>query len=1157
MIIDKLILEDYIPLTIISHINRLEMDFFENSIMPILGKNGCLVGDTEIDVPRDMTDNTDGYKLKDLVGKEFLTYCYNIKEKKLELKKAKNVRKTGEKREVWKVKYKGVNYKGFKNYDSIIGTPCHRMLLSDGTYKPLGELKKGDRLYSLYRKRNGQYIKIWDTNNTPYHEHKLITESLYGYSEITHHKNKKKYDNSVINLAPMTSTEHKSLHAKERKFYGRLLWEKVGHPRGHLSKPHTKAAKRRISDSIKAVCDRKRTILANSIYTKDKLYKKYILENKTLPQIAEELGTYYHNIHKYLKYHQIPLRHHNHVVESVEFYGYEDVYDMEVEDNHNFVANGVLVHNSGKSATLKELSPLPAISTSYSKTGSKEIHITHNYSKYICISDFGNKQHTHSFIKDTIELNTSGKANIQVDLCKQHLGYDIFLDKLTSNRFKISNLSKSERKDLFLKLYPSDLSFLSTYYKKICSMIRDKKSNIKMLEGRKNLINDKLIEKSHLKELYILKASLDDFNNVIDKISFILDHENTDYDNKKQKCNIHSFDDIINKCNSIDDNILDVRKKANHIFNVKDYNVYKGMLINNKKNEIARVTHTEEELIELKEALEKLEEYKDTNSEQLILELSEKIKVSKDALLELNYDEKLPIISKTKIEEVKSNIYPNLKNNLNHIHSLGIKIYRKGTIKKIKDKILEYDMILNDLSSNKTIYKNHLKVVLKKTENAKKYTYPDHCKETCGIKSYIEKLKETNRKELEGLKEKISEIDKNSSTYTFKSERLKKLCEYDSTIGPIIANIENTIRWNHWGKYLLNEFDLNTLLNKDIFQLSNNLNKLIITSEKYHKANEVKEDLTLHEYKLKILKEAQLPAQQIISKTIIEKQALVIKKNIEYETLNNTINKLSTDISGVDKLLSSVKDYDELQKVFITYSNNSLIDKHIEFNNMVLKELEGYKNITSNKLREIESTITEQENLQIRLNDELNPSLKIVRAQLKKYVNVERALSPKVGMPQKYIIKLINSLITIVNGYLQDIVSYPMELIHIDESKSLDFSLKVRFDTHAISDISVGSSAQKHMIDNAFTIAAYIYANYHEEYVLKLDEIDAYLEMAHEVRTIEFLAKITRQCNIKQLFLVSQHQILLTAFQHCNIFCLSDTENMSISEDTNKYIKIN
>ena len=830
---------------------------------------------------------------------------------------------------------------------------------------------------------------------------------------------------------------------------------------------------------------------------------------------------------------------------------------LEMDFYENSIIPVLGKNGSGKSATLKEISPLPAISTSYKKTGSKEIHLTHNYNDYICISDFNNKQHTHSFIKDGVELNTSGKSNVQIDLCKHHLAYDTFVDKLTSNKFKISSLSKSERKDLFLKLYPSDLSFLSIYYKKICSMLKDKKSNIKMLENRKSLIIDKVIEKSHLNELYKLRAQLNDFNNVVDKVLFILNHENTEYANKKQKCDICTFDDVIDKCNDIDNNILKIRKKSKHIFNTKDYKVSKKVLLSDKKNENNKIVPLEQDMIELKEALEKLEEYKDTNSEQLMAELSEKIKVNEDALIAIKYDNKLPIIDKSKLEDIKNDTFSKLKNNLNIIHSLGVRIYHTDTMFKLKDKLIEYGMILNDLSSNKNIYENQIKAVLKKIENSKKYTYPEHCKEKCGIRNYIKKIIDSNNNELLVLKDKIIEIDKDSKKYIDKENKLKKLCEYDNTVGPILTSLKNLIQWNHWGKYLLNGFSLINLINKDIFQLSNNLNKLIINSEKYHKATEINEDLKLNKYKLQILKEAQLPAQQIISKTIIEKQAMLLKKNLSYNKLNNKITKLNTDIKHIEELLTNTVEYETLQKDFITYSNNSLIDKHIEFNNTVLLELEHYKNITNNKLREIETTINEQERLQIRLNDEINPSLRIINKELKKYKNVERALSPKVGMPQKYIIKLINSLITIVNEYLQDIVTYPMELVHIDETKALDFSLKVRFDTHFINDVSIGSSAQKHMIDNAFTIAAYIYANYHESYSLKLDEIDAFLEMAHEVKTIEFLAKVTKRFNIKQLFLVSQHQVLLTAFQNCNIFCLSDTENMSVTEDTNKHIKIN
>ena len=36
----------------------------------------------------------------------------------------------------------------------------------------------------------------------------------------------------------------------------------------------------------------------------------------------------------------------NHRVISVEPYGVEDVYDLQVNPHHNFVANGIVIHNS-------------------------------------------------------------------------------------------------------------------------------------------------------------------------------------------------------------------------------------------------------------------------------------------------------------------------------------------------------------------------------------------------------------------------------------------------------------------------------------------------------------------------------------------------------------------------------------------------------------------------------------------------------------------------------------------------------------------------------------------------------------------------------------------------------------------------------------------
>src|SRR4030067_821247 len=94
------------------------------------------------------------------------------------------------------------------------------------------------------------------------------------------------------------------------------------------------------------------------------LYDLYIEKQISLKDMAINYGVVGKTVKSWLINYNIPLRSkrdalrifrkNNHAVVSKEFLGYEDVYDMEVEDTHNVVANGIVVHNSGKS-TLIEL----------------------------------------------------------------------------------------------------------------------------------------------------------------------------------------------------------------------------------------------------------------------------------------------------------------------------------------------------------------------------------------------------------------------------------------------------------------------------------------------------------------------------------------------------------------------------------------------------------------------------------------------------------------------------------------------------------------------------------------------------------------------------------------------------------------------------------
>ncbi|KKN90069.1 hypothetical protein LCGC14_0231820 [marine sediment metagenome] len=335
----------------------------DNKAEPSLGANGCLIGSTEVDVPRDLSGSTRGIPIRELIGKTFHVFCYDKINNCFTLKRAKDVRKTGIRKPVYKLSYEGKDYKHFHSYDYIIGTYDHPILKTDGSYCKLGELKRGDSLRSLYRKTYDGYVHLVlnDSKCKSKYEHKFIGELVCGQYDVHHHKNHKKWDNSIENLEGLSSVEHQSLHAYKNHEKENFMWNI--HPKGMKGKKHSSTTKAKISSTIKYQWkeDRQRRVLAikNAGIAKrnksgKKINNKAWLENiyksgATGKEIAKICECSTQTVYNRLSDFGVVIRKTNHKVISVEFYGYEDVYDMEVEDCHNFVANGIVVHNSGKS----------------------------------------------------------------------------------------------------------------------------------------------------------------------------------------------------------------------------------------------------------------------------------------------------------------------------------------------------------------------------------------------------------------------------------------------------------------------------------------------------------------------------------------------------------------------------------------------------------------------------------------------------------------------------------------------------------------------------------------------------------------------------------------------------------------------------------------
>lgn len=126
----------------------------------------------------------------------------------------------------------------------------------------------------------------------------------------------------------------------------------------------------------------------------------------------------------------------------------------------------------GKSSLLEELSPLPAVPANYNKGGSKQFECEHNTHNYRLTSDFS-KGSSHSFLKDGVELNPGGTITVQKTLVEQEFGYTNDLHELLLGRVKFTKLTAKARREWFVKLCETDVSYATRVYATLAQSARN------------------------------------------------------------------------------------------------------------------------------------------------------------------------------------------------------------------------------------------------------------------------------------------------------------------------------------------------------------------------------------------------------------------------------------------------------------------------------------------------------------------------------------------------------------------------------------------------------------------------------------------------------------------------------------------------------------
>lgn len=258
---------------------------------------------------------------------------------------------------------------------SIICTPDHRIRLKSGVWVQAKELKRYNKLAHLRRGIGEQgRPRIFGSNNFMDLEHNIIKRDYFNCNDsrmCIHHKDGNKSNNSLDNLELLSLKDHSKYHTEELIEKGIIDTKTFRDPKykektitktkittlNKISKEETvrlllenncsisgcgydySTIKRRVEEynidlnELKEMCrglDREN-------------FTKVFFEEKGLStKIAKRLHIGSDTSNKYIKKYNLCY---NHMVQSVKPVGKYHVYDLEVEQYHNFIVSEICVHN--------------------------------------------------------------------------------------------------------------------------------------------------------------------------------------------------------------------------------------------------------------------------------------------------------------------------------------------------------------------------------------------------------------------------------------------------------------------------------------------------------------------------------------------------------------------------------------------------------------------------------------------------------------------------------------------------------------------------------------------------------------------------------------------------------------------------------------------
>ena len=808
-------------------------------------------------------------------------------------------------------------------------------------------------------------------------------------------------------------------------------------------------------------------------------------------------------------------------------------------------------NGSGKSVTLRQLSPYPTVRSMFGKAGFKSLVLEKNGVYYKLDSEYEKPSSPHAFYEgeDEDNLNVGRTTETQKELIIEHLGITPLIDDLIMNRYVFPKMAVTKRKEFLMGVNPDQIGFVLTLIRQTSSKIKACKNNIARLQQRKILLEQELLDDE---SLLVIQQEKDSINKDLETFQQYLMDLSVGLKTLNCERSPLTLSDL--------PNIQKVAKRSRYkLVDLSHVNRDDRLRQLDRERFLSALAVCEQKIEEIdQQILEVSSELVELETQYRELSFEGDLKTIDDTVSRLETErEKLAIVkplfelSKDELS-VKYKELETLIAKLQIFTTLSVKLLsskkrqrREQALVKFEYRQSSYQMRLNDLQSQ---YDD-----LDKRHKLKPSDIPDKpcAKEKCPLYSHFMHQYETSEDKRQSL---LKALEKGHC----KTHRLNRYVEGALTYFRNSKPYHDQLQWllqyaqsNPILHHILRQMDILSVLSTNPNQIVRKLKDTYDRLDQWLKFKEIEADLQTA-YALK--------SRQISSEshdTIKLVSAIENRKQTLYES-RRAIKRLLEQKQSLHKSLEDIKTFSETKETMLTIQQNYkttssyFADVHErDLLNFLKKRIEDLRTQFLVRLSDIERTLRAQSSLKERYQEEVLSQLNIIDKELADLQQIEAAL---IVIPKENMIGFINTVFDQANRLIDSIWTVPLKLELLKPDDSLNYEFMVLGDNNTLREISDCSDGQTEILSLTINLALRIVLG-HLNFPLCLDEPSRTLDNTHRQNLSFLLRRLLDEGVISQLFIVSHHAVMHDAFKSTETLVIRQ-DNIMLPEVFNEHCTI-